>query len=50
MRNGYESLFGSLKERDQSESLERDGDNIKTDVKEIDLEAVEWINLAQHMD
>ena len=42
---------GNLKERGQLEDQRVDyQDNIKTDIAEIKLEGVNWINLAQDTD
>jgi hypothetical protein len=43
MRNAYEIL---VRERDRSENIGVDGDNIKMDLREIVWECVEWIHLA----
>jgi hypothetical protein len=40
----------NLKERDQSEELGSNGDNIRINLKEIEWEGVDWIHVAQERD
>jgi hypothetical protein len=50
MRNAYKILVGKPERRKSvGRSRRRGEDNIKMDVREIVLEGVDWIHLAQDM-
>jgi len=46
MHTGF--WWGNLGEGDDLEEVELDGDNIKMDIKAVELEGVNWIGLFQN--
>jgi len=51
MRNAYKTLIGKPKEKRQvGRPRRRWEDNIRNDLREIRLEFVDWVNLAQDSD
>jgi hypothetical protein len=47
LRNTYKILVGKYDRRDHLEDLHVRWENIRMDLKEIRLEGVDWMNLAQ---
>jgi hypothetical protein len=50
MTNAYKIWLENQKGWDHSENLDIDGDNIRTDLREIGWEGVDWMYLARDRD